>query len=87
MKSIVIIAISFTLLIGFYPAFAESQSQTIPTDKGTLDVKLSYDEIIPGQLTTLRTDFINPQTEKIQVHIDWWFQFQKMVKLFGDQHN
>jgi hypothetical protein len=41
------------------------------TDKGTLDVKLSYDEITTGELTTLRTDFINPQTQKIQEHIDW----------------
>ena len=42
-------------------------------EKGTLDVKLSYEEIIPGQLTTLKTDFINPQTQKIQEHIDWRF--------------
>ena len=39
-------------------------SQTLPTEKGTLDVKLSYDEIVLGELTTLRTDFINPQTQK-----------------------
>jgi hypothetical protein len=77
MKSIIIIAISVTLLIGFYPAFAESESQTIPTDQGTLDVKLSYDEIISGQLTTLKTDFINPQTQRIQEHIDWKFSVSK----------
>jgi hypothetical protein len=77
MKSIIIIAISVTLLIGFYPAFAESESQTIQTDKGTLEVKLSYDEIISGQLTTLKTDFINPQTQRIQEHIDWKFSVSK----------
>ncbi|MEJ2260253.1 MAG: copper-binding protein [Nitrosopumilaceae archaeon] len=33
--------------------------------------KISYDEITPGELTTLRTDFINPQSQKIQEHIDW----------------
>jgi len=49
----------------------------LPTEKGTLDVKLSYDEIVPGQLTTLKTDFINPQTQKIQEHIDWRFSVSK----------
>jgi hypothetical protein len=47
------------------------------TEKGTLDVKLSYDEIIPGELTTLKTDFINPQTQKIQEHIDWRLTISK----------
>jgi len=47
------------------------------TDKGTLDVKLSYDEITPGELTTLKTDFINPQTQKIQEHIDWRLTISK----------
>ena len=59
------------------PAFAQANSQTLPTEKGTLDVKLSYDEIVLGQLTTLRTDFINPQTQKIQEHIDWRFSVSK----------
>jgi hypothetical protein len=59
------------------PAFAQTNSQTLPTEKGTLEVKLSYDEVIPGQLTTLRTDFINPQKQEIQVHIDWWFSVSK----------
>jgi hypothetical protein len=53
------------------PVFAQTNSQTLPTEKGILDVKISYDEIVPGQLTTLKTDFINPQTQKIQEHIDW----------------
>jgi len=67
------------LLIPFIitPAFAQTNSQTLPTEKGTLDVKISYDEIALGQLTTLRTDFINPQTEKIQEHIDWRFSVSK----------
>lgn len=58
-------------------AFAQTNSQTLVTDKGTLEVKISYDEIIPGQLTTLNTDFINPQTQKIQEHIDWRFSVSK----------
>ena len=51
------------------PAFAETQ--TIPTDKGTLDVKLTYDEIKPNTLTKMNIDFINPQTQKVQEHIDY----------------
>lgn len=53
------------------PAFAQTNIQTMPTEKGTLDVKLSHEEIMSGELTTLKIDFINPQTQKIQEHIDW----------------
>ena len=59
------------ILVGFVPAYAESQTQS--TDGGTLDVKIEYDEITPGELTTLKTDFLNPQTQRIQEHIDWSF--------------
>ncbi|AFS81635.1 hypothetical protein NKOR_08920 [Candidatus Nitrosopumilus koreensis AR1] len=51
------------------PAFAETQ--TLPTEKNTLDVKLTYDEIEPGVQTKIGIDFINPQTQKIQEHIDY----------------
>ena len=51
------------------PAFAESQMNE--TEKGTLNVKLSYEDVIPGELTRLLIEFINPQTEKIQIHIDY----------------
>jgi hypothetical protein len=51
------------------PAFAESQ--TVSTDKGTLDVKLSYEEIKTGELTRLPIEFINPITQKTQVHVDY----------------
>ena len=51
------------------PAFAESQ--TLPTDKGTLDVKLSYEDINVGELSRLPIEFINPMTQKTQIHIDY----------------
>jgi len=51
------------------PAFAESQ--TLPTEKGTLDVKLTYDVIEQNIQTKINIDFINPFTQKIQVHIDY----------------
>lgn len=53
------------------PAFAQSNSQTASTDKGTLDVRISYDDISPGDTTKLLIEFINPQTENIQEHIDY----------------
>ncbi|MBL7001760.1 MAG: copper-binding protein [Nitrosopumilus sp.] len=51
------------------PAFAESQ--TLPTEKGTLDVKLTYDPIKPNIQNKISIDFINPFTKNIQVHIDY----------------
>lgn len=51
------------------PAFAETQ--TLPTEKNTLDVKLTYDAIEPGVQTKINIDFINPQTQKVQEHIDY----------------
>ena len=57
------------------PAFAETQ--TLPTEKGTLDVKLTYDEIEPGVSTKINIDFINPQTQKVQEHIDYTIAVSK----------
>ena len=65
------------LLVPFLilPAFAETQ--TLPTNKGTLDVKLTYDKIEPETLTRINIDFINPQTQKIQEHIDYTIAVSK----------
>ena len=65
------------LLVPFLlvPAFAESQ--TLPTDKGTLDVKLTYDKIEPNIQTRINIDFINPQTQKVQEHIDYTIAISK----------
>ena len=51
--------------------FCTGNSQTLPTEKGTLDVKMSYEEIIPGEQTRLNIDFINPQSQSVQEHIDY----------------
>jgi hypothetical protein len=76
----VLLIIPFLIL----PAFAQTNSQTASTEKGTLDVKLSYDDIIPGQQTKLNVDFINPQTQKIQEHIDYKVTVTKDGKpIFG----
>jgi len=61
------------LLIPFFilPVFAQTNTQTLPTEKGTLDVKLTYDAIEPNTQSKIKIDFINPQTQKIQIHIDY----------------
>ncbi len=62
----------FVLLLvplSIIPAYAESQ--TLPTENDTLDVKLTYDPIEPNTETKINIDFINPFTQKIQIHIDY----------------
>ncbi len=59
----------FLIPLLMVPAFAETQ--TLPTNKNTLDVKLTYDAIEPGVQTKINIDFINPQTQKVQEHIDY----------------
>ena len=61
------------------PAFAESQ--TLPTDQGTLDVKISYDDVKTDQLTKLPIEFINPMSQKTQVHIDYRITITESGKL------
>ena len=51
------------------PAFAESQ--TLRTDKGAIDVNVSYDDIEPNIQTKINIDFLNPVTQKTQEHIDY----------------
>ncbi|MCV0412446.1 CFI-box-CTERM domain-containing protein [Nitrosarchaeum sp.] len=68
MKFVLVMLLIPLLII---PAFAQTNSQTLQTEKGTLDVKLAYDDIISGEQTNLHIDFINPQTKKIQEHIDY----------------
>ena len=54
------------------PALVFADSQTTPTDGGTLEVRVSYDDdIVPREPSTLLIEFINPQTQKIQEHIDY----------------
>ena len=73
MKFLILVLLVPLLII---PAFGESQ--TLPTEKGTLDVKLTYDdEIDPNVQTKINVDFINPQTQKIQEHIDWLVSVSK----------
>jgi len=51
------------------PAYGESQ--TLPTEEGTLDVKITHEPIESNELSKIKIDFINPFTQKIQIHIDY----------------
>ena len=69
-----LLALLFVPLL-LVPAFAETQ--TMATNKGTLDVKLTYEKIEPNVQTKINIDFINPQTQKIQEHIDYTIAIAK----------
>ncbi len=75
------------LLVPFLiiPAFAESQ--TLPTEEGTLDVKLTYEPIEQNIQTKINIDFINPFTQRYKYILTIRLQFQKMVKPYLDQLN
>ena len=61
------------------PAFAQSGSQILPTDKGTLNVDLSTNPAKPkpGDVVKLNIDFINPNSQKVQEHIDYRITISK----------
>ncbi|CDI04924.1 CFI-box-CTERM domain-containing protein [Candidatus Nitrosotenuis uzonensis] len=65
------------LLLAVLPAFVipvlAQEFQQLPTDKGTLLVKISTDPVEPkiNDLTKMKIDFINPNTNVIQEHIDY----------------
>ena len=67
------------------PVFAQSY-QVLPSDKGILNVGISTipEKPVPGEIIKFKIDFINPKTEKIQVHIDYKFTLQRDGKnVFG----
>ncbi|MGQ0377330.1 MAG: CFI-box-CTERM domain-containing protein [Nitrososphaerota archaeon] len=57
----------------FYPAFAQNDSQVLPTDQGTLNVGFSTipAELRVGDDAKLQIDFLNTKTNEIQEHIDY----------------
>ncbi len=68
------------------PAFAQLNAQILPTEKGTLNVDFSTTPTKPdpGDIVKFNIDFINPNTEKIQVHIDYRLTVsQDGVTMFG----
>ena len=58
-------------LIMFLPLLAHAESQTVSTDGGILDVRVTYDTIVPGESSPIAIEFVNPRTERVQEHIDY----------------
>ena len=59
------------LLVPFLIIPAYGESQTLPTENGTLDVKLTYEPIQPNMINKISIDFLNPFLQKTQIHIDY----------------
>ena len=60
------------VLAAGHQAHAEAETQTLPTEQGTIDVHLEYDAVImPGEETKIKVEFLNPVTGQTQVHIDY----------------
>ena len=53
------------------PTLAFAESQTGATDGGILDLRIAYDDIAPETDQIILIEFVNPTTEKVQVHIDY----------------
>ena len=67
------------------PGYSENV-QVLPTEKGTLNVNFSTDPAEPNPNKTLKMkiNFLNPNTEKIQPHIDYIITVSKDSKtIFG----
>ncbi len=61
------------LLLPVFTMSAFAESQQSPTDGGTLIVNIATEPEKPniGEQTKLKIDFVNPQTNQIQEHIDY----------------
>ena len=67
-----ILFVLFLIPFLLIPAFAEN-AQVLPTEKGTLNVDFSTDpaEPNPNNILKMQIDFLNPNTDRIQEHIDY----------------
>ena len=74
----VIIMTAILLSGNVIPNNISAYSQEKPTDRGTLKVKLATEpeEPRPGEETILDIEFINPQTERIQEHVDYTIKIE-----------
>lgn len=73
MKIALLLAALLAVPFAAVPAYAQANAQVVPTDKGTLDIDfaLEPDAVSAGEPAKMKIDFVNPSTERIQVHIDY----------------
>ena len=73
MKVALLLAALLAAPLAAGPAYAQANALVVPTDKGTLDIDfaLEPDAVSAGEPAKMKIDFVNPSTERVQVHIDY----------------
>ena len=73
MKIALLLAALLAVPLVAVPAYAQANAQVVTTDKGTLDIDFALEPnaVSAGEPARMKIDFVNPSTERIQVHIDY----------------
>ncbi|MDA7991227.1 MAG: copper-binding protein, partial [Gammaproteobacteria bacterium] len=69
------LALAAALAVAVLPALAETQ--TLPTERGTLDVRLTHEVIELDKRADLKVEFVNKVTGEVQIHIDYTAHVQR----------
>ncbi len=80
-KSVKFLSVLLLVPLFMSPAFGA----VAPTDGGSLDVDFSYpDKVMAGEEIKMDIDFINPTTQKTQIHIDYFVTvLEEGSEIFG----
>ena len=73
MKVVLLLAALLAVPLAAGAAYAQANVQVVPTDKGTLNVDfaLEPDAVSAGEPAKMKIGFVNPNTDRIQEHIDY----------------
>ena len=73
MKVVLLLAALLAVPLAAGAAYAQANAQVVPTDKGTLNVDfaLEPDAVSAGEPAKMKIGFVNPNTDRIQEHIDY----------------
>lgn len=73
MKVALLLAALLAVSFAAGAAYAQENAQVVPTDKGTLDIDfaLEPDAVSAGEPAKMKIGFVNPNTDRIQEHIDY----------------
>ena len=73
MKVALLLAALLAVPLAAGAAYAQENAQVVPTDKGTLDIDfaLEPDAVSAGEPAKMKIGFVNPNTDRIQEHIDY----------------
>ncbi len=73
MKVVLLLAALLAVPLAAGAAYAQANAQVVSTDKGTLNVDfaLEPDAVSAGEPAKMKIGFVNPNTDRIQEHIDY----------------